>query len=614
MKLPLPRRTVLIFAAVTSSAAAASQDRFPATVNPDLADRVEAAVHTLASGSRITGYPGNARAASFIAEGLRRHGCVDVRREQYSVAVPVEEGSRLVLSGSGEVIPVFGLWPNHVRTTTTPPEGIELPLVYGGWGEFADFEGLPLDGSAVLMEFNSWDHWTRAARFGARAFIFIEPEDTGYLQTLDKFTSVPLDIPRFWIDRGAGLKLRRLVAGGDPVSVEIHSRMDWREQPAWNIWGKVVGSDPELREQTIVVDAYYDGISVVPALAPSAETSCSIVALLELARHLQSNPPARTVILSATGAHFQGQRGMIDFLDRHARKNEEYAKWMEEPLDVDLFISLDLSSRTDQVAVWNNSDRFELKRLFVPFSRRFTRYAREAASAQGREPTAAFANGISPIKGIDWSTLAPGGVPTSGMVAMNAGQLALSFVTTHDARLFPEQSPRPSRGCPLRTARRSGPVSQRDPVDGFRRSGAAQQSRGVRSCPPRQSANPPDQGALLPEEGADSEPPSAAGRGQRRVRPGRQGSPPGTVLPDEPGRRRDFAWPPGREHDRNFRLRSRPGDRRGPVCTRPEREGEEVRRRPGVQRKDFMGDAVDRGREDHRPLSMRPRRAVRPRG
>ena len=433
MKLPSHRRT-LIAAAMAVSAAGASQDSPPASA-PDLTARVEAAVNTFASGSRITGYPGNARAASYIEEELRRNGCVDIRREQYSVGVPVEEGSRLVLPRSGDIIPVFGLWPNHVRTTTTPPEGIELPLVYGGQGEYADFEGVPLKGSAVLMEFNSWDHWARAARFGARAFIFIEPEDTGYLQTLGKFTSVPLDIPRFWIDRQAGLKLRDRVAAGEPVSVVIHSRMDWREKPAWNIWGKVVGVDPELRDQTIVVDAYYDGISVVPALAPSAETSCSIVALLELARHLKSHPPARTVILSATGAHFQGQRGMTDFLDRHARKNEEYAKWMEEPLNAGLFISLDLSSRTDQVAIWNNSDRFELKRLFVPFSRRFTAYAREVAAEQGREPTAAFANGISPIKGIDWPTLAPGGVPTSGTVAMEAGQLALSFVTTHDARL-----------------------------------------------------------------------------------------------------------------------------------------------------------------------------------
>ena len=434
MRLPPSRRSALIAAAVAASAAGASQDA-RTTLAPDLTARVEAAVHAFASGSRVTGYPGNARAASFIEESLRRSGCVDIRREQYGVGIPVEAGSRLVLSDSDEVIPIFGLWPNHVRTTSTPPDGTELPLVYGERGEYADFEGLPLEGRAVLMEFNTWDHWTRAARFGARAFIFIEPEDTGYLQTLDKYTSVPLNIPRFWIDRENGLKLRRRVAGGDPISVVIHSRMDWREQPAWNIWGKVVGSDPELRDQTIVVDAYYDGISVVPALAPSAETSCSIVALLELARHLQAYPPARTVILSATGAHFQGQRGMVEFLDRHARKNEEYAKWMEEPLNVDLFLSLDLSSRTDQVAVWNNSNRFELKRLFVPFSRRFTRYSKEVAAAQGREPTAAFANGISPIKGIDWSTLAPGGVPTSGTVAMEAGQLALSFVTTHDARL-----------------------------------------------------------------------------------------------------------------------------------------------------------------------------------
>ena len=398
--------------------------------------RIAATVDFLASsGSRLTGYPGNSRAADFIEASFLTSGLTSVRREELHVAVPVELGSELHVEETGETVVLHGLWPNHVRTTTLPSAGLRLPLVYGGTAEYADFEGQELVGSAVLMEFDSWGRWRRAAGFGARAVIFIAPEETTYGQTVGKSSTVPLNLPRFWIGREDGLRLRRRLASGQELNVVLHSRMDWEERPTWNIWGIIPGNDEQLREERVVVEAYYDGISVVPALAPSAETACSIVALLELGRHLQRNPPSRTVILAATGAHFQGRRGMIEFLDRHARKNDDYAERMDVPLDADLFIHLDLSSRTDQLAIWNNSISFDLKRFFVPFGRRFTRYAERVASQLDRNPTTALLNGISPIRGIDWPTLVPGSVPSNGVASMSAGQVALSFVTAHDSRL-----------------------------------------------------------------------------------------------------------------------------------------------------------------------------------
>ena len=421
--------------AVTGFPAFSQAEIYGSIINSNLHARVDSAVSVLSShGSRVTGYPGNTHAANYIEQSMSDYG-IDIHREEFKVTMPIDSGSRLVVNKTGENFPLYGLWPNHVRTTKVPLEGLQMPLVYGGEGEYEEFEGIGLQGSIVLMEFNSWEHWLRAAQFGARAFIFIEPEETTYEQTLQKNAKIPIDIPRFWIGRETGLRLREQLLSGNSMNVKVYSRMDWLEKPAWNIWGIIEGTNALLKDQVIVVDAYYDGISVVPALAPSAETSCSVVALLELARYLRVNPPARTVILAATGAHFQGQRGAIDFLYRHSRRNEVYAKRMDDPLDVDLFISIDLSSRTDQIAIWNNTDKFDLKRLFVPFGRRFTHYAEKRAHALGRDPSDAFANGISPIKGIDWATLVPRGVVTSGQVAWEAGQLALSFVTTHDARL-----------------------------------------------------------------------------------------------------------------------------------------------------------------------------------
>jgi len=397
--------------------------------------RLRSTVEFLGSlGSRISGYPGADQAAEFVLEQFGQIGLEQVTQEEFHVTVPVDRGGELVVEESGERFAVHGLWPNQVRTSTLVPGGLSAPMIYGGTGEYREFNGLELDGRVVLMEFNSWNHWLRAASLGAAGIVFIEPEETSWRQGEDKFAEAPLNVPRFWIDRKAGKSLRERLSQGE-LRVRLHSRMDWERRPAWNIWGVIPGQDPELENETIIVEAYYDGISVVPALAPSAEMASSIAALLELARHLQEHPPGRTIVLAATGAHFLAQRGIADFLDRHARTHPHYAARMEKPLKPRLFISLDLSTQTDQIGIWNNTYSYDLKRFFVPFGRRFTAYAQEAAPQQGRDPEQALVNGISPIRGMDWSTFVPGGVSVNSEDALGAGLVSLAFVTVHDARL-----------------------------------------------------------------------------------------------------------------------------------------------------------------------------------
>ena len=120
------------------------------------------------------------------------------------------------------------------------------------------------------MEFNSWGHWVRLAGLGARAIIFIEPEATSYRQTLDKHLDAPVDVPRFWIGASDGARLRRRLADSDEIDVRLHSRMDWVERPAWNIWVEVPATaGSPLADQRIIVEAYYDGISIAPSLAPA---------------------------------------------------------------------------------------------------------------------------------------------------------------------------------------------------------------------------------------------------------------------------------------------------------------------------------------------------------
>ena len=409
-------------------------------------ERIRSTIEFLASmESRISGYPGSERATEFVETAFEEIGVEDIRLEEFEVTIPIDRGSELVLGETGERFELRAMWPNLVRTTTLPPEGLDAPMIYGGYGEYGEFNGRELKGRVVLLEFNTWNNWLHAASLGARAIVFIAPEHTTWRQGASKFLLTPLNVPRFWIDRESGESLRAAVGEGE-LRVHLESRMDWEKRPTWNIWGVVPGRDPERAGETIIVEAYYDGISVVPGLAPSAETACSITALFELGRHLKATPPARTVDLAATAAHFQAQRGIADFLDRHARTLKHYANRMELPLNPRLFISLDLSSQTDQLGIWNNTSSYDLKRFFVPFGRRFTAYADTVSQLQGRKAGDALVNGISPVKGMDWSTFVPGGVSVNSQSALNAGLVSLAFVTVNDSRFIVDTPlDRPSR-------------------------------------------------------------------------------------------------------------------------------------------------------------------------
>ncbi|MEW6755814.1 MAG: FtsX-like permease family protein [Candidatus Latescibacterota bacterium] len=430
-----------------------------------------------------------------------------VVREAFEVVTPVDHGAVLELAGDSTAVPLHSLWPNLVRTNTTGPEGLEGELFYAAGGSHAEFDGHPMQDALVLMEFNTWANWLDAAALGARAILFIAPEETTIFEARQKWNWAPLNVPRFWVEREAGLALKERL-GRAGVRARVQARMDWERHQTWNIWGLVPGTDPVLRKEVWAAQAYYDGISVAPAQAPAAESACGIAGLIELAHYLQEHPPARTVAFIATGAHFLGQAGLRQFLNLHARRRPEFRRRMAqrfvpdsldvelllaemgrrklttdslgvylspdpvtgrpaldsvdvellvarlklmgvldtpdtigvhlEPdsLAIDLFLSLDLSSQSDQLGVWHNNYNAAFRRFFAPVGRNLVRHAQQVARDLGRDPGTALANGISPIKGLTWDSFVNRDVVIpDGRVAQQAGQMALSLMTVNDARL-----------------------------------------------------------------------------------------------------------------------------------------------------------------------------------
>ncbi len=401
---------------------------------------IQASIERLAGyGSRVPGYPGEREAAAYVEQKLRTLG-LDVRVEEFSVTVPVDKGG--TLSAGGSTYPIHSLWPNNARTSTLPVDGLEGHLIYGGKGEFKEFNGKDLEGAIVLMDFNSQDNWLNAAMLGAKAVVFIEPERTIRMEAERKFVTVPLNVPRFYLERADVLALLPTVerAGVSGIPATMHARMDWEKVQARNILAFLPGKDPELKQETIAIQAYYDSMSIVPALAPGAENAIGIATMLEIAKVLKDNPPDRTVLFLANSAHFISRKGIRSFVQKHARTQDFYKGKLEDPIKIDLFIGLELSSHSEELAVWHNTDglhvrEFYRRRFCAPFARKFIEeYSAEICSRLGYVPEHTLSNGVTPVKGIGWQSMMPGTLKPDALVLMDAGNTAVSFVTVRDTR------------------------------------------------------------------------------------------------------------------------------------------------------------------------------------
>jgi len=290
--------------------------------------------------TRIPGYEGCERAADYIVKKLGSFG-LRPRVETFDLAIPIDKGASLTVKGAGRV-PLRGLWPNLVRTSKLPAAGLTGPLLYAKDGALSDFNFKPVEGAIVLMEFNCATRWLNAAMLGAKAIIFVEPEVTAFrAEATQKFLLLPAPVPRFWIGKSEVEGLVRQVIDEDAVgegldarsaletlglkgddgrlapTVTLQANMVWENVTARNIVASLPGTDPALSQQKIVLEAYYDSISVVPTLAPGADAACGIATLLEMARFFAANPPRRTVEFVATCGHFQALAGIREWTARH---------------------------------------------------------------------------------------------------------------------------------------------------------------------------------------------------------------------------------------------------------------------------------------------------------
>lgn len=404
-------------------------------------------------GSRVVGYPGSQMAADYVVQQFREIGLEDVKVEEFDASVPMDRGSVVEFGGRSERL--HPIWPNMVRTSQTPAEGVTGPLVYIGQATLQDMAKKQIEGSIVLIDFNCSNNWMNAMRGGARAVLFLEPETTSRGESDAKFLNIPVNLPRFWVPSSAAPGLLAAAQSGQTATVK--AEVPWVKTTGRNILAKIPGTDPELKDQIIVLSAYYDSMSVAPSLAPGAESATSIAGLLELARVYKQNPPKRTVWLLAADGHYLGLLGVRNWLDQHIDNytrpgiGERMAVFFSRlPLIPDktirprqelyLFAGLDITSRSEGVGVFYKGHfydfREDIKARFSDIGTVSRENAARASEVLGREPETAFADGINDIGGKNWRNYLPGKVGFDAEVFSLAGGVGVTFSSLNDARPF----------------------------------------------------------------------------------------------------------------------------------------------------------------------------------
>jgi ABC-type antimicrobial peptide transport system permease subunit len=321
-------------------------------------------------GSRITGYPGCDAAAEYIFNFFKEIGLQDVHYQYYNITVPIDYGAEInILSPQKINITAYSLAPNSVQTCSTT--GITGRVIYVRKGELRDFNGLQVEGSIVLMDFDSSDNWINAAKLGAKAVIFIEPEITNRFEAMQKVSDIPLYFPRLYISREDGSKILSLIQSGQEIIVYIKSKMKYEIRTARNIIGLINGTEspyfyrwkPEWAKEmdfasvfaeeyanagsgyyskdAIAISAHYDSFSYIPSLAPGAEEATGIATLLELAKYFSTSKPRRTIMFVAFSGHWQALEGVRQYV-------REY--WLSLP-GIRAHFNLDFSTDNDRLGL-----------------------------------------------------------------------------------------------------------------------------------------------------------------------------------------------------------------------------------------------------------------------
>ncbi len=290
--------------------------------------------------SRVTGYPGYDLAVDYIENFFTKQNLSSIQTFSYPHIAPFDQGTQITIAGTNYT--AHALVPNSVHTSGTPSTGLSGPLIYGGSGQYSELEGKKINGAIIVLEFNSQDNWINLVSLGAKAVIYLAPENTNRHEGETKSIDIPLEFPRVYIDNRSVAGTIRTLSNQMNQNVTVYSKIKWKSFTAQN----VIGVLPGLDEDIICISAYFDSSSFVPALSPGADEACGIATLLELIHIFKANNivPQKTLMFLALSGHNQAAIGAREFVYHHYDQ-------LNQKGGIKFFLSLDLSASTTSIGI-----------------------------------------------------------------------------------------------------------------------------------------------------------------------------------------------------------------------------------------------------------------------
>ncbi|KJR99928.1 MAG: ABC-type antimicrobial peptide transport system, permease component [Desulfobulbaceae bacterium BRH_c16a] len=265
-------------------------------------------------GSRATGSPGYTKAASFIEQQLRDLG-LEPQTHEYEIPVREFLGANLTIDGN--ILPLAS-FTNNAITPQAIDGTISAPLYYVGSGNLEDLDGKDLRDSIVLLDFDSGRNWQQLASIGAKAAVFLADDDSpGRIFFTEKKELTPLQFPCFWLQRPVAEQIFGQLEIQDlPLNprVQLEANAFWKNRLAKNIYALIEGTNPERKEDLIILEAFFDTEEFIVGDSPGADAATSIATLLEVAKSLVSHPQEQSILLLATSGRAQALAGMRDFI------------------------------------------------------------------------------------------------------------------------------------------------------------------------------------------------------------------------------------------------------------------------------------------------------------
>ncbi len=313
-------------------------------------------------GSRVTGYPGYEQTVDYIHDFFRNQNLSSIQTLSYPILIPYDYETKIAING--ENFTAHALIPNSVQACKTHSGGLTGSLVYGGSGTFSELDGKKIEDSIVVLEFNTRDNWIKVASLGAKAVIYLPPDNTDRFEAEVKSIDIPLDFPRIYINNKTTANTIKQLSVQLKHSITLYLDVEWVSVDAKNVMGLLPGLDDEI----IIISAHFDSSSVVPSIAPGADEACGIATLLELIRVMKNEniTPQKTIMFLALSGHNQAAAGARDFVYQNF-------DILNVKGGIKLFLSLDLSTSNNKIGLNPYGYLYKFQLRFTLGNNLFTR-------------------------------------------------------------------------------------------------------------------------------------------------------------------------------------------------------------------------------------------------